>query len=435
MKKTIVILIAICSIIAMGIAHADFSEHFSWGADGWTPVSGSWSINDGQYCQTVDADESGEAVSIFEGMEFDDFVFEVDIQSDTINDPGLYNIGVVFRYEDFNNYYYALFHPGYSGGAFRAEKMVDGVATRIVDNTSFETVSIYSTSNFKIEANGTSFNAYLNDNLITSWEDSSFNAGKIGLRTWDASACFDTVIVETLNDLELSSVATTWESGNNGQNSTLTLEAHSFKEEENAFIGLDSVSSADVWGAEAMIFIQSGTPPYTVEINGAEESSALTSSVTNDGTDDDWIMLTAHLPGHYLVTISDNYYHSAAIDVNIIESHLAVLKYKDVGDNRYSVDILDIPYLLISGITLKAQLQYSQELLSFEVISYELTSEYTGAYGQYIATMESESPYRLEIPHIWNSMDDHIINASLEVIPSASGIVFKVVEAEILYQW
>ncbi len=169
-----------------------YAEDFNDGvADGWVVASGTWQVISNQYHQTNDADTGGPArISVYTWETFDDFYYQVDISTDTSTYDGGYNLGLAYRYTDLNNYYIAYYHPGTSVGAFRTEKVVNGVKTRIVDNYTFGAAP-RTASTFAVSAEGNQFTAYFNGEEITSWSDDSLSSGQIGLYAWDAKAAYD----------------------------------------------------------------------------------------------------------------------------------------------------------------------------------------------------------------------------------------------------
>jgi tetratricopeptide (TPR) repeat protein len=102
-------------------------------------------------------------------------------------------IGVVFRWQDVDNFYYFLMDQ--ERNYRRMGKKVAGVFQEL-DTAALDATHGYdagTSSSLKVRISGTQLNAYLNDELVLSGQDASLpNAGRAGLFCWgSAGAHFD----------------------------------------------------------------------------------------------------------------------------------------------------------------------------------------------------------------------------------------------------
>ena len=116
------------------------------------------------------------------------FILVVDVSSED-ND----GIGVVFRWQDVDNFYYFLMDQ--QRNYRRIGKKVAGVFQEL-DTAALDTTRGYDAGtsySLKVRISGTQLNAYLNDQLVLSGQDASLpGAGRAGLFCWgSAGAHFD----------------------------------------------------------------------------------------------------------------------------------------------------------------------------------------------------------------------------------------------------
>jgi hypothetical protein len=176
-----------------------FLDDFNDGnAAGWIPISGAWAVLPATpsipYGQTSDKGGSWNIFTTFyTGEQFTNFTIEVEIASTSSLLPGAYNVGVALRGDGSKNYYRVIFHPELTGGAFRVQRIVNGVIQDIVSNTTFSTPP--ASNALKVAVHGNTFRAYVNGQFVRSWNDNTFSTGYIGLTTENGSANFDNVRV------------------------------------------------------------------------------------------------------------------------------------------------------------------------------------------------------------------------------------------------
>ena len=120
------------------------------------------------------------------------YAFSADVSTTDDDD-----IGVVFRYQDDNNYY--RFSMNRQHGYKRLVKKVDGKFTLLAENsTHYKTSTTYE---LQAVADETKIQIYVNGRLTFDVNDAALANGKIGLYTWgSASTTFDNVSVDVQND-------------------------------------------------------------------------------------------------------------------------------------------------------------------------------------------------------------------------------------------
>jgi hypothetical protein len=157
-----------------------FSDDFNDGNDdGWS-ASSSWTMDSGQYYNQWNGLTTAGSSS------WDDYSVRAHVKLDT----STYG-GIVGRYNSSNNYYMLEIHD--SLNKFSLYKQVNGSWTEIAyTNTNIVSGTWYW---LELEMDGSTLKGYLNDQQLISVTDSTFSAGKIGLRSGN-DAHFDDVTVE-----------------------------------------------------------------------------------------------------------------------------------------------------------------------------------------------------------------------------------------------
>lgn len=169
-----------------------FADDFEDGnADGWTPTSGTWSVQSGQY---VGQAGGGNSFSVAGESSWTDYVLQAKV-SVTSNAGGNKDAGLLFRYTDADNFYVLyLKNDDRSGRKMELVKSVGGVKTTLAyANPSVAADTFYT---YKIAVHGSDISVYQNDVLQFSATDSSLASGKIGARTYaNTKAYFDDITV------------------------------------------------------------------------------------------------------------------------------------------------------------------------------------------------------------------------------------------------
>jgi lysophospholipase L1-like esterase len=189
-----------------GITSFLFDEFADGNADGWIPVnddgySSAWQVVDGKYLQqetiinpgVFDGSYHLGKYSLFNaGTDWIDYRFSVYVTPLALMGDG---IGVMFRYQDNDNYYRLSMSARY--GYTRLEKKVDGIFTPIYTNS--RGYLLGQELKIEVEVKKDFIFVYIDDDPVFSIRDSSLSSGGIALYT-RAEAEFDDVTVETVSE-------------------------------------------------------------------------------------------------------------------------------------------------------------------------------------------------------------------------------------------
>ena len=164
-----------------------FADNFDDGkADGWSPITGSWEVVDGQYLCVSNHD----ARVLIGSSNWTDYAVSADIKPIA----GEIDIGILGRVTDsVNNYQIQIWQNKARIKIWKSDWKDIASVPYIATNDSW----------YKLRAEflGTSLKMYINNKLIASAEDSIFPNGAIGLRcASNSKAFFDNVIVEALSE-------------------------------------------------------------------------------------------------------------------------------------------------------------------------------------------------------------------------------------------
>lgn len=115
-------------------------------------------------------------LAILPGGDFEDFTFETQLKALSDSDNS-WQLGVVFRYQDVSNFYRLRL----ASNDLIFYKVVDGGNTILYSKSQVFSKDVW--YKLKIEASGSNFNIYLDDNLLTATpvSDEAFSKGKLGL--------------------------------------------------------------------------------------------------------------------------------------------------------------------------------------------------------------------------------------------------------------
>jgi beta-galactosidase len=151
-------------------------------ADGWTAVSGTWTVSAGEYLQT---DTSGYGISVAGNAAWTDYALRARIKNVASGDR---NIGLIVRYQDSFNYYFACYER--SVGVWRLYKRVGAKNTQLgTDYAQSWADNAY--KQVALSAGGGSLVLSVGDTNLISVSDNTFPTGKIGLRTYLNGGAFD----------------------------------------------------------------------------------------------------------------------------------------------------------------------------------------------------------------------------------------------------
>lgn len=172
-------------------------ESFNTTAGGFAPVSGggTWGLSGGRYavtasCTTCSIGLSNKAVhgTAVAG----DFTLTVDGLATSTSD-GFDDFGVIFNYQDANNYYFASFNETNGPNTHGLFKVSGGALTALADFT--ETLTPGALVAVRVEKQGSTIRAYRNGQLLATATDATFTGGKVGVGAGGGLASFDNFVV------------------------------------------------------------------------------------------------------------------------------------------------------------------------------------------------------------------------------------------------
>lgn len=158
-----------------------------------------WSVASGKMVQSANIwhsnyepiDKLGTYAYYNNGFDWTDYQLSLDIRSSD-NDA----LGVMFRYQDDNNYY--RFSIDKERNYRRLVKCQDGVFTLLAQDTVPYTIN--QTYHVDITVQGNQIEVFIDGNSILNTSDNSFSAGSIALYSWaNVESYFDNIIIK-LND-------------------------------------------------------------------------------------------------------------------------------------------------------------------------------------------------------------------------------------------
>lgn len=111
------------------------------------------------------------------GKTFDDFILEV--ETSQLDGPDNNDYGVILRYQDDDNFYsFEISGDGY----YTFSKAVDGQYFSIIPWRESQAINPgHNTNLLRVEAVGSNFTLYINDELVDAAIDSEFSQGDVGL--------------------------------------------------------------------------------------------------------------------------------------------------------------------------------------------------------------------------------------------------------------
>jgi hypothetical protein len=159
-----------------------FSDDFNDGiADGWTQVEGSsrWQVESGEFSidrisQAYNIQLTGSIIPFSTN-----YTYEAKVKYVTF-DPYFKEAGLIFRYQDTDNFYYYKIYDFYGYWRLIFGGKVAGVefSERIADISELTEGTFYT---LKVDVTGSDFDFYLDGVLQGSYTDSRLTEGKIGL--------------------------------------------------------------------------------------------------------------------------------------------------------------------------------------------------------------------------------------------------------------
>lgn len=156
-----------------------FSDDFSSSNSGWDRASGDEGYTDyDNDAYVISVDVANYDLWANPGEYFTDVSVEVD--ATLVSGTEDNDIGVICRYQDVSNFYFAVIA---SDGYYGIGKVADGSQDYITDGLpSTDLINLgYDTNHIRFDCIGDSLSLYINGNLAESVSDSDFTAGDVGL--------------------------------------------------------------------------------------------------------------------------------------------------------------------------------------------------------------------------------------------------------------
>jgi PKD repeat protein len=132
-----------------------------------------------------------DGISIAGDMSWQDYTYKADIKLENKQMLGENAGGLVFRYNNKDNFYSVLLDS--ASDTVVVQKKQDGVVTDLASVS--VAIDLYSTYNLKVNVQGNRIKVYLNDLILIDISDSTFVSGKIGFRSFRSNTAYDNVSV------------------------------------------------------------------------------------------------------------------------------------------------------------------------------------------------------------------------------------------------
>ncbi|GIJ60835.1 pectate lyase family protein [Virgisporangium aurantiacum] len=185
-----------------------FSDNFDDGnSAGWTTAGGSWSVVTDGSGVLRQAGTSSDARARAGTASWTDYAVTARVRPTAFNGSNRF-VAVLARAQSNTSYYYLALR---SNNTVELKKLVNGSSTTLA--TASVTVTVGTWYTLRLEVSGTSLRGTVNGGAATSATDSQFGSGQIGVATFNATASFDDVVVETVGGGTPSSPGTPSSSG------------------------------------------------------------------------------------------------------------------------------------------------------------------------------------------------------------------------------
>lgn len=152
-----------------------------------TTPSNAWNLVDlGNNVRVYRQSMTTRSTHAINGAPTGDQIVAVKVRPLAFDSSGRGSVGVILRYVDYRNFYYARLTDS---NTILLGMQIDGVH-HAIDHAALS-VNPATLYNLRAEAIGSSLRVYVNDTLMAEGQDSTFEEGRYGLVTFEASADFD----------------------------------------------------------------------------------------------------------------------------------------------------------------------------------------------------------------------------------------------------
>jgi len=189
---------AALTIVVAGVASAAFAaplfaDDFSDGnANGWTRSGGSWAVVTDGSSAYRQSGTSSNARALVGQSSWTNYAVQARVKPLAFNGSDRF-VAVVARAQNSTNYYYLALR---STGRVELGKLVGGSSTTLASAQILVSTGTWYT--VRLEVSGSSLRGLVSGAEVTSAADATFSAGRVGLATYNASASFDDVAVDTV---------------------------------------------------------------------------------------------------------------------------------------------------------------------------------------------------------------------------------------------
>jgi pectate lyase len=181
-----------------------FSDNFEDGnLDGWTRSGGSWSVTTDGSQVARQSSTSSDARALAGQTTWTNYAVQARVKALAFNGSDRFT-AILARAQSATSYYYLSLR---SSNTVQLRRLVNGSATTLASSAITVTTGTFYT--LRIEVNGNQLRGFVNGNLVATATDNQYTAGRAGVATFNASASFDDVLVETLGTTPPTTTTTT----------------------------------------------------------------------------------------------------------------------------------------------------------------------------------------------------------------------------------
>jgi len=182
---------------SFNVLSTGFESTFTTDAAGWTPVKGSWFVNNKGFYKTADG-RSNLASTMYK-FNYPTLTYEARVRR-KLGDAVLPN-RLHFRTQPApldatgqwgNGYFFQYTNAGY----FSVWRMSDGIPSPLVGWTESSAILPYDWNTLKVVASGGNMEFFINDTLVASGYDETHTDGRVGISLFRASGIKDPLLVD-----------------------------------------------------------------------------------------------------------------------------------------------------------------------------------------------------------------------------------------------
>ncbi|GAA1033941.1 hypothetical protein GCM10009557_37200 [Virgisporangium ochraceum] len=170
-----------------------FSDTFEDGnSTGWTTSGGSWSVVSDGSPVFRQSGTSSDARARAGTSTWTDYAVTARVRPTAFNGSNRF-VAVLARAQSNTSYYYLALR---SNNTVELKKLVNGSSTTLA--TASVTVTVGTWYTLRLEVSGSTLRGTVDGGAATTATDSQYSSGQIGVATFNATASFDDVVVETV---------------------------------------------------------------------------------------------------------------------------------------------------------------------------------------------------------------------------------------------